>query len=126
MPLAEGNELVLGRRDKKKVAASQDATAAPALPVEILDQKASRKQVTVSVTGAGEQAKARITVGGNNPSCVYRQEEGKAAVVTEARKGAVLALELGDIVEVDGFKRLNVRKYPDGPQFGFRLVQLAA
>ena len=29
-------------------------------------------------------------------------------------------------LEVDGFKRLNVRKYPDGPQFGFRLVQLAA
>ena len=53
---------------------------------------------------------------------MYRQPEGAAAEVTEARKGAVLALELGDIIEVDGFKRLNPRKYPDGPQFGFRLV----
>ena len=40
------------------------------------------------------------------------------------KSGLPAALQPGDVLEVDGFKRLNAAKYPGGPQCAFQLVQM--
>lgn len=117
--------LVLGRRDKKKGGGTDE----PPSGLEISDQKVSRKQatVTLSTAGAGGGGAATVTmaVGGNNPSCVCRATaDGVAPAADTVPKGESVTVGMGDVVEIDGYKRLNTRKYPDGPQFGFRLVEV--
>ena len=114
--------LVLGRRDKKK-------GDEPPSGLEISDQKVSRKQATVTLSAAGADggsaATVTMAVGGNNPSCVCRAAaSGVASAADTVPKGESVVMGVGDVVEVDGYKRLNTRKYPDGPQFGFRLVEV--
>jgi hypothetical protein len=39
------------------------------------------------------------------------------------KKGTERELQTGRILEVDGYKRKDAAKWPDGPVFAFRLVQ---
>jgi hypothetical protein len=44
----------------------------------------------------------------------------------ELKKGEQHVLLTHDILEIDGFKRKNLAKFPEGPRYGYRLVEIAA
>ena len=44
----------------------------------------------------------------------------------ELKKGDQHELLPHDIIEIDGFKRKNAVKFPDGPRFGYVLIEIAA
>ena len=61
-----------------------------------------------------------VSAGGVNPIIIVRGVSGKTVAVKKG--GGSARLFVGDLLELDGFKRGDSAKFPDGPIHCFRII----
>ena len=82
----------------------------------ILDKNISRKQAILSILGDGA---THVAAGGINPIAVVR---ATGQILLLRKGGGSTRLFVGDTLEIDGFKRSDSTKFPNGPTFAFSIV----
>ena len=85
----------------------------------VTDKNISRKQAVISILGDGA---TQVTAGGVNPIAVVRPD---GQVIVLRKGGGSVRLLAGDTLEVDGFKRSDRAKFPNGPVHVFSIVACA-
>jgi hypothetical protein len=80
-------------------------------------QNISRKQAIVTMLGDGA---VHVSAGGINPITIVRFDMKN--VISLKRGAGSQPLNCGDVLELDGFKRGDRAKFPDGAVHVFRVV----
>jgi hypothetical protein len=102
----------------------------PATARDSVEGKDASAVPQVQVVGGGSNAVFIIhpysqgVAGGSSPSSSDPPPllQGKMAMVA---KGEERCMVVGDIIEIDGFKRRNPKKFPEGPLTAYQLVALS-
>ena len=82
----------------------------------LLDKNISRKQAILSILGDGA---THVAAGGVNPIAVVR---ATGQILLLRKGGGSARLFVGDTLEIDGFKRSDSTKFPNGPTLAFSVV----
>jgi hypothetical protein len=132
--LVEGKRVVVGRYEA--ATAGKASTGDTLVDTRISDSSMSRKQGILEVTPDGRVV---LQGGGPNPVVLLSSTDAHLPKELKRRKKntsaqpvgngddaseAAAELQLGDVFELDGFKRKNWRRYPEGPRYGYKLVKL--
>jgi hypothetical protein len=126
LPKQPGAKLLVGRGDFTGIRASNisrgqaELVLGPAADRDSADGKDMMAIPQVQVVGGGSNAVFIV-----HPS-VHAAADGSMAQVKMAlvAKGEERCMVVGDVIEIDGFKRRNPKKFPEGPQIAYQLVAL--